>query len=179
LPLIIRGWIHLGICIDTMVVDIVPMGLTHINEVYEIELLSFPVPWSRKSFRKELENSSSLSYAAHLPLNGGSKVVGYVCNWLIEDEFHILNLAVHPQHRRKGIGRTLLEYSLHRADQRDAEKAFLEVRRSNSPAIELYKKLGFRIIGVRPRYYSNNHEDAIIMTLDMDHCIQMAAPALE
>ena len=179
MPLIIRGWIHLGICADTMVVEIVPMGFAHLSEIYEIELLSFPVPWSRKAFRKELENSSSLSYAAHLPLNGGSRVVGYVCNWLIEDEFHILNLAVHPQHRRKGIGRRLLEYSLHRAEQRDAEKAFLEVRRSNSPAIELYKKLGFRIIGVRPRYYSNNNEDAIIMTLDMAHFNQIAAPALE
>src|SRR5574341_171716 len=145
------------------VLQIVPMNVRHLDEVFEIEALSFSVPWSKKAFKKELENPVSFSYVVHLPLTDGGKVVGYACNWLTQDEFHILNLAVHPHYRRKGMGRRLLEYYMRRAEERGAAKAFLEVRRSNSPAIELYKALGFYIVSVRPRYYSNNHEDAIVM----------------
>ncbi len=151
----------------TQIVDVVPMNASHLEEIYEIEVLSFAVPWSKRAFRKELENPLSMSYTLSLPLATGKKVVGYSFNWLTQDEFHILNLAVHPLQRRKGYGRRRLEYSLRRAAERGATRGFLEVRRSNSSAIELYRALGFKTVGVRPRYYSNNHEDAFVMRLDL------------
>jgi len=123
-------------------------------------------------FRRELKGSGfSFSFVARLkptpPGIGGSQVLGYICLWVVGQEMEIANLAVHPSWRRKGIGRALMRYGLRFGQKKGARWAYLEVRASNAAAQELYRQLGFEVIGVRERYYQHPLEDALIMALDM------------
>lgn len=128
--------------------------------VAEIAQQSFTVPWSIKSFKKELLNDSSLLKVAEI--NG--KVVGYVVFRRILDEVELLSIAVSPPFRRKGIATRLIKETLN--EIKDSVKAcFLEVRISNEGAIRLYEKLGFLRMGIRKKYYLLPEEDAIIMKL--------------
>jgi [ribosomal protein S18]-alanine N-acetyltransferase len=141
------------------------MTLADIDQVLEIDQLSFALPWPRSSFRYELnENRASRHWVAELHQGGKIIVVGMIVCWLIVDEIHIGTLAVHPDFRRLQIGEKLLKWALIES-RNEAEVAFLEVRRSNEPAISLYLKFGFIENGVRKKYYSDNHEDAILMEL--------------
>lgn len=144
-----------------------PMRLDDLAQVVEIDRLSFSLPWSESAFRYELlENPSSLSLVAELKQEGGSPtVVGCVVVWLIMDEAHIATIAVHPAHRQKGIARQLLAEMLKAVIERGARLATLEVRASNLTAQRLYRRFGFENVGRRPRYYKDNQEDAIIMTV--------------
>lgn len=135
-----------------------------LDEIVAIEQVSFPTPWPRKVF--ELELKSPRSYKRVSKING--TVVGYIVAWRIHDEVHILNLAVHPQHRRKGIGRGLLNECLLHFSREGIKSAILEVRVRNKEAIRLYEKTGFRSIGFRRKYYSDTGEDALVMKLNMD-----------
>ena len=134
-----------------------------LDEIIAIEKVSFPTPWPRQVFDMELR--SSKSYKRVSKING--TVVGYIIAWKIYDEVHILNLAVHPEHRRKGIGRALLSDCLRHFSIKGIKSAILEVRVRNKNAINLYETTGFRSIGLRRKYYSDTGEDALVMKLDL------------
>ncbi len=148
------------------------MTLHDIQRVHAIDSLSFSMPWSERSYRFELvENQNSITLVAETSPEAvesayASSVVGMIVVWAILDEAHIATLAVHPGFRGMGIARRLLAEGLQAAYQRGARMAFLEVRRSNVVAQNLYFKFGFEIVGERPRYYQDNNEDAFLMNLD-------------
>jgi len=133
--------------------------------VLEIERLSFPEPWSQEMLEREITLMISHFYVAVLE----NRVVGYGGYWHINDEAHIVNLAVHPDFRSRGYGRALLEFLIRLMESQGVCKAFLEVRKSNLRAQKLYESLGFRVTGMRPNYY-NNKEDAILMEKSLTLC---------
>jgi ribosomal-protein-alanine N-acetyltransferase len=141
-----------------------PMRREDLSAVVELERLSFTLPWSENAFRYELENPASRAWV----VEKDGQVVASLVLWLVLDEAHIATVAVHPDHRRQGIARALLLHALRAAWNEGARQAFLEVRLSNLAAQELYRQLGFEISGRRPRYYHDNHEDALLMTLKED-----------
>lgn len=148
-------------------VRIRPMQATDIEEVTAIDRISFSLPWPERAFQYELnENAASLLWVAEISHSEGERrVVGLVVAWMILDEAHIASLAVHPDFRRKGIGERLLLTILEDAVHKGAGQAMLEVRASNSAAINLYRRFGFEITGRRIRYYRDNNEDAVLMNL--------------
>ncbi len=143
------------------------MTLDDIPEVMKIDRLSFPLPWSERSYRYELEHNSAaqLMVADYHHLDR-IQLVGYIGFWFVVDEMHISTLAVHPDFQRRGIGEALLEGALHLANGLGGVIATLEVRTSNQAALGLYNKFGFEVVGRRKNYYQNNREDAWIMKLD-------------
>lgn len=145
-----------------------PMAVKDVPRVREIDVLSFSMPWSERSYRFELiENTHSENWVAEITRPGmPPEVVGMTVLWVIMDEAHIATLAVHPDYRGLGIGKRLLAKALLAAYQRGARLAYLEVRRSNQVAQALYQQFGFTIVGERKRYYQDNNEDALLMTLD-------------
>lgn len=145
-----------------------PMRKDDIDSVIGIDRLSFSMPWPESAYLHDLnENPAALLWVAeeHSPVTG-NQVVGMIVLWLILDEAHIATLAVHPDHRGKGIGSRLLEIGLIEAFERGAREAMLEVRASNQAAQSLYKGYDFEVVNRRPRYYRNNNEDALLMNLD-------------
>jgi ribosomal-protein-alanine N-acetyltransferase len=135
--------------------------------VLEIDRLSFPIPWSERTYRFELnDNQAAQLKVAEVLEEGILRVIGYVGFWFIVDEAHISTLAVHPAYRGLGIGEQLLQDALSDAVTRGAQVATLEVRVSNDTALNLYRKFGFEVIGERPRYYRDNNEDALLMILN-------------
>lgn len=147
------------------------MRVEDVDQVLAIEHLSFPLPWSRESFLREIreiENSRLLVVtededAPGIPETSGAGVMGYACWWEVVDECHITNFAVAPAHRRKGVADFLLERILEDAKGRGLLRATLEVRLGNAAAIALYEKWGFTAAAMRPRYYPDNREDALVM----------------
>lgn len=139
------------------------MRTTDLPEVEAIERASFTTPWPPNAYRSELEDNRLASY---LVARVGERVVGYAGMWLMVDEAHITTFAVHPSWRRRRIGERLLLAMLDLAAARRAREATLEVRVSNLAARRLYEKYGFRPVGIRPRYYSDDGEDAIVMTTE-------------
>lgn len=146
--------------IDSITMNIEPMQEKHIREIAELERVSFSVPWSEDGLRSELTNET----AHFLVASAESKVLGYIGVHEICGEAYITNVAVFPEYRRLGIGETLIDAATHGAKQRNCDFISLEVRISNVPAIELYKKEGYNIVGQRKNFYSNPTEDAYIMT---------------
>jgi len=142
-------------------VVIAAMRLEDLEEVQRIEEASFTTPWPPNAYRSELLTNRLASY---LVARLAGQVVGYGGMWLMVDEAHITTFAVHPAWRRRRLGERLLLAFLDLARDRHAREATLEVRLSNLAAGRLYEKYGFRPVGVRPRYYSDNNEDALIMT---------------
>jgi ribosomal-protein-alanine N-acetyltransferase len=138
-----------------------PMRLDDIDAVHRIESASFPVPWPDYAFRQELLTNRLAHY---LVVRVGDEAVAYGGIWLMVDEAHITTFAVLPDWRRRGIGGRLLLAVLELAERHGARVATLEVRVSNLAARMLYARFGFAPVGVRPRYYSDNAEDALIMT---------------
>jgi len=130
--------------------------------IMEIERLAFPAPWTLASFQRELMLPFSRIMVA-LP-GDSSPIAGFLCRWLIADECHILNIAVHPDSRRLGIGAVLIGETLNEAKSTGAGVVTLEVRRSNLPARQLYRKFEFEERRLRRHYYGPG-EDAIIMEL--------------
>lgn len=139
------------------------MRTADLPEVQAIERASFTTPWPPNAYRSELEENRLASY---LVARVGEQVVGYAGMWLMVDEAHITTFAVHPGWRRRRIGERLLLAMLDLAIARQAREATLEVRVSNLAARRLYEKCGFRPVGIRPRYYSDDGEDAIVMTTE-------------
>lgn len=145
---------------------IFPMSFTDLEEVMEIENLSFPRPWHKSQFKKELTNPISFSFVGKILHNGNLKLISYIVFWLISDEVHILNIAVHPEYLRRGIATELMFFSMSNMREMEATDVFLEVRSSNVAANRLYKSLGFKDIGIRKGYYENG-EDAIVMHYEL------------
>ncbi len=141
-------------------IRIEPMRLRDLDEVRNIERKSFATPWSYGAFLSELVENENAHY---LVARCSEDVVGYVGLWVILDEGHITNVAVRPDMRNRGIGHMLLTAITALALKHGVWKMTLEVRKSNSRAQRLYQALGYRPAGVRPRYYVDNNEDAIIM----------------
>ena len=140
---------------------IVPLQPRHIAQVADIERRVFSDPWSEGLLRAELENP----LARWFVLESGGRVCGYVSTLDICGEVHVTNVAVPPEYRRRGIARELLRCAVDFARSTGAFSMTLEVRRSNAPAIALYRGFGFEPVGLRPRYYENPREDALLMTL--------------
>lgn len=139
------------------------MRLEDLDEVIAIERASFTAPWPPNAYRSEIETNRLASY---LVARANGQVVAYGGMWLMVDEAHITTFAVHPAWRRQRIGERLLLAFIDLAIDRHAREATLEVRLSNLPARRLYEKYGFRPVGLRPRYYSDDGEDALIMTTE-------------
>lgn len=137
-----------------------PMELTDLAQVEVIENNSFPTPWPRQAFFNELVHNQ---FARYTVVEVDGRVVGYCGCWLILDEAHITNIAIHPDARGRGLGEALLTYVMEMMKLIGALKMTLEVRVSNHSAQALYAKLGFEHSGIRPGYYTDNDEDAIIM----------------
>ncbi len=146
-----------------VVLRIGPMTADDLQEIQEIERASFTAPWPPQAYRQELEANRLAHY---LTARLDETVVGYAGIWLMVDEAHVTTFAVHPEWRRQRIGERLLLALLDLALDRRAREATLEVRLSNLAARRLYEKYGFRPVGIRPRYYSDDGEDALIMTTE-------------
>ena len=140
-----------------------PMRVADLDEVDAIERHSFKAPWPAQVFLDELAREWARVDVAR----EGTRVVGFCNYWLVKDEVHLLAIATHPDRRRAGIGRRLMDHLLALARARDSRLVTLEVRRSNRPAIALYEQLGFVGVGVRRAYYAEDSEDALVMTLEL------------
>jgi ribosomal-protein-alanine N-acetyltransferase len=144
-----------------------PMGVSHLDQVAAIEIESYDNPWARNAFECELgSNPVSFSRVA-LTTDEPPQVAAYCIAWVVFEHVHIQNLAVHPAHRRQGLGRFLLLQALSEGRARGATAALLEVRRSNAAAQSLYRGLGFEETGARRDYYSRPREDALILRKEL------------
>jgi [ribosomal protein S18]-alanine N-acetyltransferase len=131
-----------------------------LDEVLAIERASFSMPWSRGAFLYEIEQNR---VARCYVMREAERIAGYICVWEVADELHITNIAVHPDVRRRGIGRGLLGSVLEDARRRSTRLVVLEVRPSNVEARALYESLGFQVVGRRRGYYYDTGEDALVM----------------
>ena len=131
-----------------------------LDEIVAIETASFSNPWTRQMYLRELQNPDvSFLYVLRVP----GLIAGFCSFWLVLDEIHINNLAVRSAYQRQGLGTALLQRVLEAGAGRGAERATLEVRRSNAPARRLYERLGFEVAATRPNYYVSPPEDALIL----------------
>jgi ribosomal-protein-alanine N-acetyltransferase len=137
------------------------MTLHDIPGVMEIEDRSFPTPWSASSFRYELVENPYASLFAVRAAGGG--VIGFACVWVIDEEMKINNIAIHPDRRGRGIGARLLRFLLDFAAGQGCREVTLEVRPSNEAALRMYRRAGFMTVGRRRNYYTDTHEDALVM----------------
>ncbi|HJX52598.1 MAG TPA: ribosomal protein S18-alanine N-acetyltransferase [Polyangia bacterium] len=140
-----------------------PLTAADLDAVVEIERLSFRTPWPRQAFEEEMARSWARVDVLHDTVAG--RPVAFADYWLVADELHILNIATHPEARRQGHGARLLRHILDLARRASYKTIELEVRRSNLAAQALYRHFEFRQVGIRTRYYEDNDEDAIVMTL--------------
>jgi ribosomal-protein-alanine N-acetyltransferase len=139
------------------------MRLADLPAVHDIERRSFSTPWPSHAYRTELETNRLAHYRV---ARADGQVIAYAGIWLMVDEAHVTTFAVDPAWRRRHIGEALLLAMMDLAIERGAREATLEVRLSNLAARRLYEKYGFRPVGIRPRYYSDNNEDALVMTTE-------------
>lgn len=154
-------------------IRLVPMQAGDLDAVQRIERASFTTPWPAYAYRQEIETNRLAHYIVARvgdEIVGeqivGDQIVGFAGMWMMVDQAHITTFAVDPRWRRKGIGSQMVRALLEMARPLGARQATLEVRLSNLAARHLYERFGFRPVGIRPRYYSDNGEDALIMTTD-------------
>ncbi|MCC7540149.1 MAG: ribosomal protein S18-alanine N-acetyltransferase [Deltaproteobacteria bacterium] len=133
--------------------------------VAELESRCFPTPWGIEVLREEMKRD--WGFVRVLRPAPGKGIVAFVCFWIVHDEVHVLVVATDPDHRGRGFARALLEDMIGIAGKRGVRYAMLEVRKSNEAAIGLYASMGFDRVGVRPRYYADNREDAVVMMLTL------------
>ena len=139
------------------------MTVADVPAVSQIDRLSFSLPWPEHSFHYEVaENRVSRCWVAEAE---DRRIAAMIVSWIIVDEMHIATIATHPDFRRQGIGARILAQAILDARAFGARLAFLEVRASNEVAQAMYRKFGFQTSGRRPKYYRDNGEDAILMTL--------------
>jgi ribosomal-protein-alanine N-acetyltransferase len=144
------------------------MAPNDLAAVMAIEKEAFSNPWSPEMVTKELNQEWSTVLLLEESTPWGWELRAFAIFWIVTDELHVLNVATHVASRRQGYGRRLMFEVLELGRSRHCRIATLEVRRSNAPAIALYQQLGFRIVGMRPSYYSDNREDAAVMIVDLD-----------
>ncbi len=132
-----------------------------IDAVMEIERVSFPTPWARRLFEEEIGRTISCPMVA---VDGpADELLGYAILWIVAEESHLLNIAVRPDERGRGVGRALVRECIRRSAKAGAQAIYLEVRQSNRVAIRLYDREGFRFVGVRKGYYTDTREDALVL----------------
>jgi len=138
------------------------MTVEDVPEAHTIDKLSFTLPWPERSLRFEVsDNPAARCWVAELD----GRLVGMLILWMIVDEAHIATVATHPEFRRQGIAKKLLVEALQNVYADGARSALLEVRASNEAAQRMYREFGFEEVGRRKRYYKDNNEDAVLMTL--------------
>lgn len=143
--------------------EIIKMDACHVAQVAALEAVCFRDPWSERSVASELTNPLSCWLVAV----DGETVLGYIGSQTVLDESDVMNVAIHPDHRRKGIAQALVTALADALRERGSCKLTLEVRSSNASAISLYEKLEFRQIGLRKNYYRNPREDALILQKEL------------
>lgn len=143
--------------------EIIKMDACHVSQVAALEAVCFRDPWSERSVASELTNPLSCWLVAV----DGETVLGYIGSQTVLDESDVMNVAVHPDHRRKGIAQALVTALADALRERGSCKLTLEVRSSNASAISLYERLEFRQIGLRKNYYRNPKEDALILQKEL------------
>ncbi len=145
------------------------MVASDLDPVMRVERLAFKSPWSPELFQRELLHDwSTILIAAPAGAGPGEpSIYGFVIYWTVHDELHVLNIATDPVHRRKSVARRLMVAAIEQGRARGARLVTLEARRSNLPAITLYRDLGFRAVGIRPNYYADEGEDAVVMNLEL------------
>jgi [ribosomal protein S18]-alanine N-acetyltransferase len=136
-----------------------------IGEIVEIESASFTIPWTFQMVSEELANPRSNCYKLTL----SNEVIGYFCFWAVLDEAHLMNIAIHPDHRKQGYGAKLMSILETFARGMNLTKILLEVARGNKPARKLYKKMGYKSVGFRKAYYVADKQDAILMEKSIIH----------
>jgi ribosomal-protein-alanine N-acetyltransferase len=152
------------------------METVHLDQVEAIEIESYENPWPRSAFVAEI-GSNPVSWARiAVSSKAPSRVAGYCIAWILFENVHVQNLAVHPAHRRKGLGRLLLLHAIDEGRNRGATAALLEVRRSNEAAQSLYRSLGFAEIGTRREYYSLPREDALLFRKEIPLALRPTVP---
>ena len=140
-----------------------------IREVMAVERWVFTTPWTESMFKQEVRGVfNSRAVTARL----GQRLVGYRIAWFIEDEVHLVNIAVHPDFQSRGVGSRLLTHLLEEALTADKRIVTLEVRESNASAQRFYRSFHFHTIGIRKGYYSDNREDALLMALDLEEYVE-------
>jgi ribosomal-protein-alanine N-acetyltransferase len=145
------------------------MRADDVDRIVAIERDGFRHPWSADLLRRELHHAWSTSLVA-VELHRApeaERILGFIVFWIVHDEVHVLNVAGAADARRRGVARFLMEEAANRGRAAAARIATLEVRRSNAAAIALYDGLGYRQVGIRPNYYVDEGEDAIVMVLDL------------
>lgn len=141
-----------------------PARAADVGRIVDIERDGFLHPWSRELIERELGHSwSRIVLACADDRVGNERVLGYIVFWIVHDEVHVLNVATALEARRQGVGRALMDAAEEEGRSRGARLSTLEVRRSNTGAIALYRAIGYRQVGVRPNYYAEEGEDAIVM----------------
>jgi len=145
-------------------VEIRRLSIGDLNEIEAIEQRAYRTPWSRSMLASELAKGTSICLGAF----EGDRLVGYIVNSRYVDAWHVMNVAVDPDHQRRGIASRLLERLFELTADDEGRGYTLEVRVSNGPAIRLYEKHGFERQGIRRGYYTDNREDALIMWRDGD-----------
>jgi [ribosomal protein S18]-alanine N-acetyltransferase len=135
------------------------MQPSDLEDVLTIERTSFASPWSRDMFFEEMKNRNARVVVFRLE----GKIIGYTCFWVVLDEAHILNIAVHPEQRGRGYGKAIMAYLESVCRQEGLNRLLLDVGRRNAPARSLYKKFGFSSIGFRKQYYAEIKDDALVM----------------
>ncbi len=147
-----------------MTVTIRKMLLEDLPTVVQIDRMSFSLPWPEQTYRYEITaNPSARCLVAE---TDEKKIAAMIVSWIVVDELHIATFATHCNYRRKGIGSLLLTEALNDGRRLGMRRAFLEVRAGNEAAQAMYRKFGFAVTGRRPKYYRDNDEDAILMTLE-------------
>jgi [ribosomal protein S18]-alanine N-acetyltransferase len=147
-------------------VEIRPMSRKDLDEILQIEGSSFPTPWSKRLFEQELDLPHARSFVASDI--SSEQIVGYLCFWMVVEEAHILNLAVHTDWRRQGVATRLLDEAILYCREKGIQEMTLEVRRSNYKAISLYRNFDFKPQGIRSHYYTDSGEDAVVMGLSLE-----------
>jgi ribosomal-protein-alanine N-acetyltransferase len=147
-----------------MKIAIRKMKVEDVPEVARIDRLSFTLPWPEHAFHYEVtDNRAARCFVAEAE---DKRLAAMVVSWVIVDELHIATIATHPDFRRQGIGARILTAALKDAREAGVKRAFLEVRAGNEVAQDMYRKFGFEASGRRIKYYKDNGEDAILMTLE-------------
>ncbi len=140
------------------------MTVQDVPVVAQIYQMSFSLPWPEHSFHYEVsDNRVARCFVAETE---DKRVAAMIVSWIVVDELHIATIATHPEFRRQGVGARILTAALKDASAAGVRRAFLEVRESNEVAQTMYRKFGFEITGRRLKYYKDNGEDAILMTLE-------------
>ena len=147
-------------------VQLEPMAVVDLDAVLAIEQQSFSMPWTDAMFRSELQNARTSRLLVARAEAADGPVVGYIAYRIVLDEMHVILIAVAPAWRRRGVARQLLCQAMDQARASGCVRATLEVRVSNTPALQLYYSLHFAPVGTRPKYYLRPTEDALILWRD-------------